>query len=114
MGNLMGNIEIISRRQSTTQRLTKILDDIALIPCVDDVRKNPHHGQIGHKGYKRFKLKFVVERFRSVHGHKYCYRKVEYRGQSRPVRVMCPEHGEFFIKPVRHWKGKGCDQCRHK
>ena len=105
--------ELPTRRYRTpSQRIDKILEQNSHLPCIDDVRKNPNHGQIGHKGYKRFKLKFVVERFQSIHGYKYCYRKVVYKGQSKPIRVMCPEHGEFFIKPISHWRGKGCDQCK--
>lgn len=69
----METVELTSRKLSSSQRLDRILEQNSLLPCIDDVRKNPNQGQIGHKGYKRFKLKFVVERFQSVHGHKYCY-----------------------------------------
>jgi len=102
----------VQRFRTPSQRLDFILEHNSKLPCIDDERKNPNHGQIGHKGYKRFKLKFVIERFQSIHGHKYCYRKVVYKGQNSPVRVMCPEHGEFFIKPISHWRGRACEKCK--
>ena len=102
----------LRRFQTSSQRLDFILGHNSKLPCINEERKNPNHGQIGHKGYKRFKLKFVVERFQSIHGHRYCYRNVIYTGQLKPIRVMCPDHGEFFILPRHHWKGKGCDQCK--
>jgi hypothetical protein len=46
------------------------------------------------------------------HNDTYAYHHVVYKNANTPVRVICPEHGEFFIKPVSHWKGKGCDKCK--
>ena len=98
-------------RCSSATRLDTILEQNAEMHLVDDVPRNPNHGQNGHKGYKRFKLPFVLERFRSIHNDTYAYHHVVYKNANTPVRVICPKHGEFFIKPVQHWRGKGCDEC---
>lgn len=93
-------------------RYASIQNEIAKTPNIDMTPKNPNHGQMGHKGYKRFKLKFVVERFRKVHGDKYYYTNAVYKNQRTPIRVMCPDHGEFSILPIDHWNGKGCEHCK--
>ena len=76
------------------------------------VSRYPNHGQLGHKGYKKFKLKFVLERFRKIHGYKYSYRDVVYKNQKTEVVVICPKHGHFFITPYLHWNKVGCPSCK--
>lgn len=48
-----------------------------------------------------------------VHHNKYDYSKTEYFNQKTKVIVICPEHGEFLIKPTNHYFLKrGCSQCK--
>ena len=53
---------------------------------------------------------------KKVHGDKYDYSKVEYVNAHTKVCVICPIHGEFWIKPVQHLRGGGCPKCvgKHK
>ena len=54
-----------------------------------------------------------IEKARKVHGDKYVYSKVEYINNSTKVCIICPEHGEFWIKPSNHLYGQGCFKCYH-
>lgn len=48
---------------------------------------------------------------------KYDYSKVEYKNNYTKVCIICPKHGEFYIRPKEHLKGNGCRKCyieRHK
>lgn len=46
-----------------------------------------------------------------VHGNKYDYSKVEYKGNKIKVCIICPEHGEFWQTPNKHLLGRGCPRC---
>lgn len=49
-----------------------------------------------------------IERSRSVHGNKYDYSKVEYKGKEQKVLIICSEHGEFWQLAGNHLTGRGC------
>lgn len=46
-----------------------------------------------------------------VHGDKYDYSKVEYKGCDDNVLIICPIHGEFSQTPTHHLLGCGCKRC---
>ena len=52
-----------------------------------------------------------VERAKSIHGNKYDYSKVEYINMTTKVCIICPVHGEFWIRPSHHLRGQGCKYC---
>ena len=52
-----------------------------------------------------------VKRAKLVHGDKYDYSKVDYKGVKAPIIIICPEHGEFEQRPDEHLAGKGCAKC---
>lgn len=52
-----------------------------------------------------------IEKAIAVHGNKYDYSKVEYINPSTLVKIICPTHGEFMIKPTSHLAGNGCSEC---
>ena len=60
--------------------------------------------------YKWTREEFIAKA-REVHGDKYDYSKVEYVDGTTPVRIICPEHGEFKQKPFVHLLGCGCSKC---
>lgn len=48
----------------------------------------------------------------AIHGIKYDYSKVIYKGRNIPVTIICPIHGSFEQKPSTHTVGKGgCPIC---
>ena len=52
-----------------------------------------------------------IEKARKVHGDKYDYSKVEYKGWNKKVCIICPIHGEFWQTPSNHLLGQGCVKC---
>ena len=46
-----------------------------------------------------------------THGFKYDYSKVEYVNSSTKVCIICPKHGEFYMRPNSHLRGQGCPRC---
>lgn len=55
----------------------------------------------------------IVNLFKSVHGNKYDYSKVIYKGMKTKVCIICPVHGEFWQTPYNHFKMKqGCPSCK--
>lgn len=55
-----------------------------------------------------------INRARKVHSDRYDYSQSVYKGSSRKLKIICREHGAFYIKPTSHWKGIGCNSCREK
>ena len=56
-----------------------------------------------------------IEEAKRVHGDKYDYSKVEYINAKTKVCIICPEHGEFWIKPDNFINGKeSCRKCSSK
>lgn len=62
---------------------------------------------------KRYTQEEAIAKFRAVHGDKYDYSKVEYKGNKIKVCVICPIHGEFWISPSKHFSGQGCRKCSY-
>lgn len=53
-----------------------------------------------------------IDRFKSVHGNKYDYSKVKFIDNEAKVCIICPEHGEFWQSPSKHYNAKqGCPKC---
>ena len=55
-----------------------------------------------------------VERSRKLHNDKYDYSKVNYVNNATKVCIICPIHGEFWQRPMKHLKGNGCIYCRNE
>ena len=53
----------------------------------------------------------IIKKFKSVHGDKYDYSKVDFIKTTIKVCIICPEHGEFYQEPHAHIKGQGCPKC---
>jgi hypothetical protein len=47
----------------------------------------------------------------SIHGDKYDYSLMDYRGHREKVKVICPIHGEFETSGASLLKGSGCRKC---
>lgn len=54
---------------------------------------------------------WFIEQAKIVHGDKFDYSKVDYKGITKPVTIICREHGEFSQTPKVHLKGHGCKIC---
>lgn len=53
---------------------------------------------------------FIVKAI-AIHGDRYDYSLVEYRGNVSKVSIVCPEHGPFEQTPAEHIVGSGCAKC---
>ena len=58
-----------------------------------------------------FTTEEFIERAKEVHGDKYDYSKVEYKGYDKEVCIICPTHGEFWQTPDSHLQGSNCQMC---
>lgn len=61
-------------------------------------------------GRKISKEEFI-EQAKKVHGDKFDYSKIEYKGSHEKVCIVCPEHGVFWQGPNSHLRGIGCPKC---
>ena len=53
-----------------------------------------------------------IAKAKRIHGDKYDYSLVEYVGNKTKVKVICPKHGEFLVRPDNHTNsGSGCKRC---
>ena len=63
---------------------------------------------------KKLTTKEFVKKARQIHGDKYDYSKIEYKGANNKVCIICPIHGEFWQKAITHLNGSGCIKCANK
>ena len=60
---------------------------------------------------KKTKEQFILES-EKIHGDKYDYSLVNYINGSTPVDIICPHHGIYRKKPIKHTSTKqGCTIC---
>jgi len=53
-----------------------------------------------------------MTRAKAVHGGRYDYSKVDYKTTEAKVVIVCPDHGEFLMRPRAHYQDKrGCPDC---
>ena len=52
-----------------------------------------------------------INKAKEIHGHKYDYSKVVYNGNNELITIICPIHGEFQQRAVKHLIGHGCQKC---
>lgn len=53
----------------------------------------------------------VLNNFRAIHGSKYGYDKMVYKGAKHKVIITCAEHGDFCQAVGNHIAGSGCPKC---
>lgn len=47
-----------------------------------------------------------------LYSNKYDYSKINYKGNTVPVEVICPIHGSFYVKPILHiYNLEACPIC---
>jgi very-short-patch-repair endonuclease len=53
-----------------------------------------------------------IEKARLMHGERYDYSLVEYKGNAGKVKIICKVHGAFFQVANVHLCGSGCSACK--
>lgn len=62
---------------------------------------------------KKKTLSEWVKESQEKHGLKYDYSKSEYKSAHSLIKIICPDHGEFFQRSNDHRLGKGCIKCSY-
>ena len=62
---------------------------------------------------KKLTQEEVVIKFKEVHGDKYIYDRVEYKGAHSKVWIGCRVEGHDYFEqtPSNHKNGRGCPEC---
>jgi len=61
---------------------------------------------------KKLTTEEIIGRLYKLHGNRYGYSMVDYRGSSKKIRLVCSIHGEFCAFPGNMLnKGTGCKKC---
>ena len=68
-----------------------------------------HTREIGES--KKLTTPEFIERAKEIHGDKYDYSKVDYKGATHKIEIICPDHGKFSQSPYSHLSGRGCPKC---
>jgi very-short-patch-repair endonuclease len=55
-------------------------------------------------------MKFFAEAPK-IHNNYYDYSKVDFKGVTEEITIICPKHGDFEQIARSHLKGYGCEQC---
>ena len=85
----------------------------------------PDHGEFWQAPYNHLKgaqcpvcsgvLKITepifIERCTKIHNGKYDYSSVHFKNLQDFVKIICPEHGEFWQRAIIHYRGYGCPIC---
>lgn len=71
--------------------------------------KNVRNNELKEKCKKDFEMKSNI-----VHNNMYNYTKSDYINATTKIIVICNDHGEFYVSPNNHLRGKGCPNCRPK
>jgi len=64
------------------------------------------------EGNMKLTTEQIIFIFKEVHGNKYDYSNVDYKGDKMKVKIICPIHGIFEQQPANHKIGNGCPKCR--
>ena len=64
-------------------------------------------------GKYRFELSELINRFKEKHGDKYQYPFIdkEYINNRSIITIICPTHGVFKQRVMKHLQGQGCPFC---
>ena len=60
---------------------------------------------------KKLTTKEFIKKAKNIHGDRYGYEEVEYKGNKEKVKIMCKEHGVFEQIPFKHLYNQGCRKC---
>ena len=52
-----------------------------------------------------------LKKFNKIHNNIYEYDYSTYINNSSKMRIICKEHGEFWLTPEIHKRGRGCPKC---
>ena len=60
---------------------------------------------------KKLTTEEFIKKAKEIHGNKYDYSLVDYKGAHEKIKIICPTHGVFEQQPNSHLNGRGCSYC---
>ena len=55
----------------------------------------------------------LIQKSIQQYGNYYNYDKVFYINREEEIIITCPNHGDFYVTPKKHYRGEGCKKCIH-
>ena len=102
---------------SKTEYINTMTKVCIICPIHGEFWQTPNHHLSGnncpkcsHQSYLHTTESFIAAA-KKVHGDKYDYSNVIYKGAFEKVCIICKEHGEFWQKANNHLNGDGCKKC---
>ena len=62
-------------------------------------------------GKEKLNNEIFIKKSKEIHGDKYDYSLVEYNGNKKSIKIICPDHGIFEQRSSHHFHGIGCPKC---
>ena len=62
-------------------------------------------------GLEKYTTETFIEKAKKIHGNKYDYSLVNYINSQTKIKIICPEHGVFEIRPARFLCDRSCPNC---
>lgn len=59
----------------------------------------------------KYNTESYILRASEIHGDKFNYEKVDYKGNEIHITIMCKNGHEFHQQPFKHLSGRGCPDC---
>ena len=53
----------------------------------------------------------VLKKFKKIHGERYDYSQMDFKRTNKKIKIICNEHGIFYMTPDNHIAGKNCNKC---
>lgn len=78
------------------------------------VRPDAHVRKVGCpvcNGGVKYNISTFISKANILHKNKYDYSEVEYINSSKKVKIICPIHSAFFMRPANHLSGQECPSC---
>lgn len=104
---------------SKVEYINSITKVVIICPIHGEFLQTPHaHFNLDHGCEKcsftkrTYTIQEIIEKFKNIHGYKYNYNKVFYKGIMLKVIITCPVHGDFLQKVADHCRGHGCPRCK--
>ncbi len=89
-----------------------------IITCKDhgEFIQKPNYHLLGNGcpscgGTKKLTNEDFISKSQKVHDNKYDYKLIEYQGNKKKIKIICPTHGAFLQSPSHHMMGSGCPNC---
>lgn len=100
----------------TTDKITAVCSDHGpFLVSPDKIFKGrgcPACGRERTRQAREVSEREFLDRAKDVHGHKYDYSGLNWRGYAHPVTIRCPIHGAFEQRPQSHiLQRSGCPEC---